>query len=966
MAIGTVIDINHHFILRNEPSPDEGTTGHGSDAMKALTSAFTDAFNEVGSAAASEAQSPLPVPTGPPPLGSILQLVKETGKSRKECKAALMACNNDCSIARQQLAPAHEGDVNTPKDTTSNLLRMKRGSAAPYLVQLDRLADSGAPAASLVSVAVDNDHQCRALSSKDEIAHLLSKEALATLRPGDILDQDLWDSAPTDTCAGVRVLATRLGLRLATALLQACLRGEDETLRCVQHTMRAVRDDGMLFTQLVACSDAFEVTPLAGACMHGHETVVRTLLEGGARVGSMQAHETSPLQSACSHGQTACVRLLLEAKALVNERSSSGQTPLIASVCSGHVEVVKLLLTHRSPALTFSESRNVLCLANDALLEAQQREATAQTHGVADCIRVLLDENSGAALPLSGSDESKQILKMMEASAATVTGGIGASASANTSAGAGAAALGGSPATEEAPAAEAACAAPLSEHSSVPEQARVGRAGGSARKARSSVRKSKAKKATTPVPSGTPSAASVGSPSSSGFASGSEPSTPESANGASPEAAVAVDLSSSSASPDAPLGHGASPRWWRRHLAPDAFQASLPLPHQVAAAAPPPPPDSSQDSPTSPPAALPPPPPLLQSSSPLAKLPRSCHWSHMANRPTWISAGDANELEGQPPAAPLLLAPQLPPHPLLQISPAGPAPSWDALQAQAEVLRARAEAAAAADPGFAAAVSAEAEAEKAAAEKAAVEAAADEALGAAVASGQLEELRLCIELHAGNGSAAAVASARKARDNMRDRRNKHKRQTAEAATKACAALKAGLQTLQAPSTRDAGAALLADAIDEAERALGRAAGWGVEADERLAWLADMLPAARERLQLSQAAAANEAAAERVAAPTAPATAAAAKAATAEASVPVVTELSAAASSSAADGKDQPKEEVEEDDDQLCIVCLEALRTHVLVPCGHQCVCEGCSSTLVRTGTCPLCREPCQMAIRVFK
>ena len=83
-------------------------------------------------------------------------------------------------------------------------------------------------------------------------------------------------------------------------------------------------------------------------------------------------------------------------------------------------------------------------------------------------------------------------------------------------------------------------------------------------------------------------------------------------------------------------------------------------------------------------------------------------------------------------------------------------------------------------------------------------------------------------------------------------------------------------------------------------------------------------------------------------------------------MPVVTELSAAASSSAADGKDQPKEEVEEDDDQLCIVCLEALRTHVLVPCGHQCVCEGCSSTLVRTGTCPLCREPCQMAIRVFK
>ena len=33
---------------------------------------------------------------------------------------------------------------------------------------------------------------------------------------------------------------------------------------------------------------------------------------------------------------------------------------------------------------------------------------------------------------------------------------------------------------------------------------------------------------------------------------------------------------------------------------------------------------------------------------------------------------------------------------------------------------------------------------------------------------------------------------------------------------------------------------------------------------------------------------------------------------------------------------------EADDAALCVVCLEGARTHVLVPCGHRCLCEGCA------------------------
>ena len=52
---------------------------------------------------------PAPSSSGPPPLGSILQLAKESGKSRKECKAALIAHGNDYDAARWSLMPNPNG-----------------------------------------------------------------------------------------------------------------------------------------------------------------------------------------------------------------------------------------------------------------------------------------------------------------------------------------------------------------------------------------------------------------------------------------------------------------------------------------------------------------------------------------------------------------------------------------------------------------------------------------------------------------------------------------------------------------------------------------------------------------------------------------------------------------------------------------------------------------------------------------
>ena len=44
----------------------------------------------------------------------------------------------------------------------------------------------------------------------------------------------------------------------------------------------------------------------------------------------------------------------------------------------------------------------------------------------------------------------------------------------------------------------------------------------------------------------------------------------------------------------------------------------------------------------------------------------------------------------------------------------------------------------------------------------------------------------------------------------------------------------------------------------------------------------------------------------------------------------------------------------------CIVCFTNPKTHLAVPCGHQCACEQCSA---RMANCPYCRAPASMWIR---
>jgi len=67
-------------------------------------------------------------------------------------------------------------------------------------------------------------------------------------------------------------------------------------------------------------------------------------------------------------------------------------------------------------------------------------------------------------------------------------------------------------------------------------------------------------------------------------------------------------------------------------------------------------------------------------------------------------------------------------------------------------------------------------------------------------------------------------------------------------------------------------------------------------------------------------------------------------------------------SGAADDKD--------DDDSVCIICMAEPRSHAFIPCGHRCVCAGCSAGILAaerkaSAACPICRAPAGGAIQIF-
>ena len=49
----------------------------------------------------------------------------------------------------------------------------------------------------------------------------------------------------------------------------------------------------------------------------------------------------------------------------------------------------------------------------------------------------------------------------------------------------------------------------------------------------------------------------------------------------------------------------------------------------------------------------------------------------------------------------------------------------------------------------------------------------------------------------------------------------------------------------------------------------------------------------------------------------------------------------------------------------CVVCLDALKSYALAPCGHVCVCEACADRIQIGAPCPVCRKEVAAKCRVY-
>jgi len=267
--------------------------------------------------------------------------------------------------------------------------------------------------------------------------------------------------------------------------------------------------------------------------------------------------------------------------------------------------------------------------------------------------------------------------------------------------------------------------------------------------------------------------------------------------------------------------------------------------------------------------------------------------------------------------------------------------------------------------------------------------AADAALRAAIVhraghdGADLENLRAEIEAHTRHASAAVLADARMLRDKLREKLRRAARQRRRMREAARAELARAHVRARAEAAEALHAALQlqelvhADGVDALRAALAASEasarvlhGHGAEAQvrtaqERLRRLEEEeADAARSREAAIGASAAEESEEEI----NEEGAAAAARAQQQQEAAVAAAVHAQAASARGAAGTPlcPPSPTPRVPSSTECSVCMDGVNSHVLVPCGHKCVCAGCAE-LVRThGACPICRTAIVWVCEVFE
>ncbi|HLK59373.1 MAG TPA: ankyrin repeat domain-containing protein [Chthonomonadaceae bacterium] len=125
------------------------------------------------------------------------------------------------------------------------------------------------------------------------------------------------------------------------------------------------QDVKVLLESGAANQEARGAVPLADAQKHGHDAIVRLLIEHGVSVDTRDEDGTPLLITAARGGNAAQVVYLLAHHAEVNCRDASGATPLIHAAGKGNLAIVRTLLAaHADPHLKDYDDQTALDYAN--------------------------------------------------------------------------------------------------------------------------------------------------------------------------------------------------------------------------------------------------------------------------------------------------------------------------------------------------------------------------------------------------------------------------------------------------------------------------------------------------------------------------------------------------------------------------------------------------------------------------
>ena len=80
------------------------------------------------------------------------------------------------------------------------------------------------------------------------------------------------------------------------------------------------------------------------------------------------------------------------------------------------------------------------------------------------------------------------------------------------------------------------------------------------------------------------------------------------------------------------------------------------------------------------------------------------------------------------------------------------------------------------------------------------------------------------------------------------------------------------------------------------------------------------------------------------------------------------QLATALADAEASSREASKRAREQGQSKECVICMHESRSHILIPCGHMCVCSSCAEGLkkARSRDCPICRKKIRQIVQVFE